>query len=71
MKILCTLECDRVQSLFSNITTAKLPVTECDHEFFFVSIITEICFVHESGYGIFFFHQCDHRQFLLQNVAKE
>jgi hypothetical protein len=32
--MLRTLECDRMQSLFTNITTAKLPVTECDHEFF-------------------------------------
>ena len=37
----------------------------------FVNIITEICFVHESWHGIFFLHQCDHRQLLLQHVAKE
>ena len=38
---------------------------------FFVNIVTEICFVHESGHGIFFLQQCDRRQFLLQNVAKK
>ena len=35
MKMLRTLECDRAQSLFTKVTTAKLPVTECDHDFFF------------------------------------
>jgi len=38
--------------------------------FFFVNIVTEICFVHESGHGIFFLQQCDHRQFLFAECSQ-
>jgi len=30
---------------------------------FFVNVVTEIFFVHDSGHGIFFLQQCEHRQF--------
>ena len=71
MKLLRTLEFESVQFFFTKVTTAKLSVTECDHEKKIVNIGTEICLVHVRGHGLFFLHECDHRQFLLQNVAKE